>query len=40
MADLLLVEDDDDVAFLVEIFLEQDGHTVRRARTASEASLC
>ena len=32
MADLLLVEDDDDVAFLIAIFLEQDGHQVRRAR--------
>jgi CheY-like chemotaxis protein len=32
VADVLLVEDDDDVAFLMALFLEEDGHQVRRAR--------
>jgi len=31
MADVVLVEDDDDVAFLMELFLEREGHCVRRA---------
>jgi DNA-binding response OmpR family regulator len=31
MADVVLVEDDDDVAFLMALFLEEDGHQVRRA---------
>ena len=36
MADVLLVEDDDDVAFLIEVFLEEDGHRVRRARNGEQ----
>lgn len=32
MADVLVVEDDDDVAFLTGAFLEQRGHRVRHAR--------
>jgi CheY-like chemotaxis protein len=31
MADVLIVEDDDDIAFLTQEFLELDGHHVRRA---------
>lgn len=37
MADLLLVEDDDDVAGLVEIFLAREGHRVRRACNGERA---
>jgi CheY-like chemotaxis protein len=36
MADLLIVEDDDDVAFLTEAFLDLEGHQVRRARNGEE----
>lgn len=32
MAEVLVVEDDDDVALLLELFLERAGHHVRRAR--------
>ena len=31
MADVLVVEDDDDIAFLTETFLEGEGHHVKRA---------
>lgn len=36
MADLLLVEDDDDVALLIELFLEDAGHHIRRARNGAQ----
>jgi DNA-binding response OmpR family regulator len=36
MADLLVVEDDEDVAFLIEAFLEREGHRVRRASDGEE----
>lgn len=36
MADILLVEDDDDVALLMEAFLEDDGHSVRVAHDGEE----
>jgi CheY-like chemotaxis protein len=36
MADVLIVEDDEDVAFLTEAFLELEGHQVRRAQNGEE----
>lgn len=36
MADILIVEDDEEVAFLVEMFLEAEGHHVRRAGNGEE----
>jgi DNA-binding response OmpR family regulator len=32
MADVLVVDDDDDVGFLIQVFLEREGHRVRWAR--------
>ena len=37
MADVVVVEDDEDVSFLMAVFLEQAGHVVRRARNGEEA---
>lgn len=36
MADVLLVEDDEDVAFLMRAFLELEDHQVRRARDGEQ----
>jgi len=36
MADVLVVEDDDDVAMLMELFLEEAGHHIRRARDGEQ----
>jgi CheY-like chemotaxis protein len=36
MADVLVVEDDDDVALLMELFLEDAGHRIRRARDGEQ----
>jgi CheY-like chemotaxis protein len=39
MADVMVVEDDDDVAFLMGAFLEEAGHRVRRARDGEKGLL-
>jgi len=36
MAEVMLVEDDDDIAFLIDAFLDVDGHRVRRARNGEQ----
>jgi CheY-like chemotaxis protein len=42
MADVLVVEDDEDIAYLTKVFLELDGHRVRRAADGEQglARLC
>ncbi len=40
MADVLLVEDDDDIADLVSALLEQQGHEVRWARDGEQGLAC
>jgi DNA-binding response OmpR family regulator len=40
VADVLVVEDDEDVAFLMGIFLERDGHLVRFACDGEKGLAC
>ena len=40
MAEVLVVEDDDDVAFLVQAFLELSGHHVERAPDGEKGLRC